>query len=444
MSQYNSSAIVLAAGKGTRMKSGLHKVLHAIGGRPMVLHLMDRLDRMGVERRVLVVGAGREQVEGAVEGASFVLQEPQLGTGHAVMMAKDALAGVSGDVLILYGDVPLIHQSTLENMITIRRDNNAALTVLGFEAEDPAHYGRLKLADDGTLQAIVEFKDASDDERAITLCNSGVMCVDGALLFHFLDKIDNDNAAGEYYLTDIVAIARAEGHKAYVVKGTEAEVMGVNSREELAMAESHFQNAKRKAFMDAGVTLTAPETVFFAHDTMIEADVMIEPHVVLGEGVEIKSGARIRSFSHLENCLVGPNCEVGPYARLRPGAELKDGAKVGNFVEVKKSVIDEGAKVNHFTYIGDAHIGAKANIGAGTITCNYDGFSKHKTVIGKGAFIGSNSSLVAPVKIGDGAIVAAGSTISKDVEADALAIERAPQEQRQGWAAKFRKLRKKK
>jgi len=444
MTKKTIGAIILAAGKGTRMKSDLHKVLHPVGGRPMLLTLMDTLNALDTARKVVIVGAGRDQVEVAVEGAEFALQEPQLGTGHAVICGRAAMEDMDGDTLILYGDVPLIRAETLQEMIRVRRDKSVAAVVLGFTPNEAAAYGRLVTNEDGSLQSIVEFKDASDDERAITLCNSGIMCVDNSLLFSLLDDVDNKNAAEEYYLTDLVAVARGRGLGVAVVETSEEEVMGVNSRAELADAEKIFQKRARKAAMDGGVTMTDPDSVFLNYDTVIGRDVMIEPNVVFGPNVSVADGATIYAFSHLEGASVGKDTKIGPFARLRPGAVVEEGAKIGNYVEVKKSTIEAGAKVNHFTYIGDARIGEKANIGAGTITCNYDGFNKYKTDIGAGAFIGSNSSLVAPVTIGDGAIVGAGSVITGKVEADALAVTRADQQEKAGWAARFRRAKQKK
>ncbi len=451
MTQSAIAAIILAAGKGTRMKSQLHKVLHPIAGRSMLDHVLASLSALtpAPTRQVVVVGSGREQVEKALGGrAEIAIQEPQHGTGHAVQQAEAALNEFDGDVLILYGDVPLIATETLRRMIDARRTPGAngqtpALVVLGFRPADTGAYGRLKLAADGSLDAIVEHKDASPEERAITLCNSGIMAVDGKNLFKFLRDVKNDNANKEYYLTDIVAIARASGHSAAVIETDEAEVTGVNSRIELATVEATFQAKARAHAMTEGATLIAPETVFFAHDTVIGRDVVIEPNVVFGPGVTIGDNVTIHAFSHLEGATVAEWATIGPFARLRPGADLRAKAKVGNFVEVKKSVLEEGAKINHLTYIGDARVGPKANVGAGTITCNYDGFNKAKTDIGAGAFIGSNTSLVAPVKIGDGAIVGAGSVVTKDVEADALAVVRADHREVKGWAAKFRARNKK-
>ncbi len=445
MQQVN--AVILAAGQGTRMKSEKHKVLHSIGGKAMIHHVLDSLSALDLKKSIMIVGAKREQVEAAVSGAEFVVQEPQLGTGHAVQCAEGALKGHQEPTFVLCGDVPLVKPETIAKMYhaLMEGDNRPAVVVLGFRADDPKRYGRLKLGDNGDLDAIIEYKDASDDERAINLCNSGLMVFDGARLFDLLAALSNDNAAGEYYLTDAIAIAKSKGCRAVVVEAEdEFEVMGVNSRAELAVAENVFQNRKRQEAMADGVTLLDPSSVYFSYDTQLAADVVVEQNVVFGPNVKVAANAWVRAFSHLEGAQVGEGCEIGPFARLRPGAELHQSAKVGNFCEVKKSTIEQGAKVNHLTYIGDARVGAKANIGAGTITCNYDGFNKSKTDIGAGAFIGSNSSLVAPVKIGDGALVAAGSVITKEVEADALAIVRADQQSKQGWAAKFRAAQMKK
>ncbi|MAU41799.1 MAG: bifunctional N-acetylglucosamine-1-phosphate uridyltransferase/glucosamine-1-phosphate acetyltransferase [Kordiimonas sp.] len=439
MTQKNIAAIILAAGKGTRMKSSLHKVLHPLGGHPMLLHLMDSLDRLAPSKQVVVVGAGKEQVAEAVKGrAETALQEPQLGTGHAVQAAQDLMAGFDGDVLILYGDVPLLSSATMEAMIAARHGPDAAdVVVLGFRPEDTKAYGRL-IVEGGELQAIVEHKDATEAQRAINLCNSGIMAVKGDVLFDLLGRVGNDNASQEYYLTDIVKIARGLGMRCSVVEADEVEVMGVNSRQELSQAEKVFQGQKREAAMKDGATLLDPDTVYFSHDTVVGRDVVIAPNVFFGPKVTIADNVTINAFCHLEGADVGEGAIIGPFARLRPGTALAQGVKVGNFVEIKKSQIEAGAKVNHLTYIGDARVGAKANIGAGTITCNYDGFNKSFTDIGKGAFIGSNTALVAPVTIGDGAIVGAGSTISKDVEADALIVERSPAREIGGWAANFR------
>ncbi|MCC5640975.1 bifunctional UDP-N-acetylglucosamine diphosphorylase/glucosamine-1-phosphate N-acetyltransferase GlmU [Nostoc sp. CHAB 5844] len=436
------AAIILAAGMGTRMKSDLHKVLHPIAGRPMLLHLVDTVASLSPEHTVVVVGARREQVEAAVapHGVLTAHQAEQLGTGHAVAQAEAALLGFEGDVLILYGDVPLVSASTMQRMIQrLHGDDAPAAVVLGFRPADPGAYGRVIVAPGSDrIARMVEYKDASDAERGETLCNSGLMAVASGDLFRLLAKVGNDNAAGEYYLPDIVMLASEAGRHAAVIETTATEVTGVNSRGELAMLEGEWQAARRAQAMAEGATLIAPATVWFAHDTVVGRDVVIEPNVVFGPGVTVADGATIRAYSHLEGATVGANAEVGPYARLRPGAVLGERSKVGNFVEVKKAVLGRGAKANHLSYIGDADVGAGANIGAGTITCNYDGFFKYKTVIGEGAFIGSNSALVAPVHVGAGAIVAAGSVLTRDVEADALALVRPEQKSKPGWARRFR------
>jgi len=446
MAQSDLAVIILAAGKGTRMKSKRHKVLHPLGGRPMLHHLMDALAELAPSRKVIVVGAGKEQVAESVgDEAEIVTQEPQLGTGHAVQVTADRLRGFSGDVLILYGDVPLLSTATLRALIAARRGaKKPAVVVLGFEPKDAKAYGRLVVSDRGTLEAIVEHKDASAVEKAIGLCNSGIMAVDGGVLFDLLDQLDDNNAAGEFYLTDIVGIARRQGLECAVAIADEREVMGINSRSELAEAEAVFQDMRRRQFMDDGVTLLDPSSVYFSHDTKIGRDVVIEPHVFFGPGVEIEDDVTIKSFCHFEGAIVRAGASVGPYARLRPKADVGQKAKIGNFVEVKKSRIEPGAKVSHLSYIGDAIIGADANIGAGTITCNYDGFNKSLTEIGEGAFIGSNTALVAPVKVGAGAIVGAGSVVTREVSADALAVTRASQKEIGGWAAAFRSKQKKK
>lgn len=442
------AAIVLAAGKGTRMRSDRHKVLHPIAGRPMLLHLLASVAQLGPAKTVVVVGAGREQVEAAVaaHGVSVAHQAEQLGTGHAVAQAEAALGDFAGDVLVLYGDVPLVTAETMGRMLErLHAPDAPATVVLGFRPSDPGAYGRVIADADGRIAKMVEFKDAAPEERAETLCNSGLLAVRGEDLFRLLARVGNRNAAGEYYLPDIVMLAAADGRASAVIETSEDEVAGVNSRGELAGLEARWQQGRRLRAMADGATLIAPDTVWFAHDTQIGRDVTIEPNVVFGPGVSIADGATIRAFSHLEGAIVGSGCEVGPYARLRPGAVLEAGAKVGNFVEVKKARLGEGAKANHLAYIGDAEVGAGANIGAGTITCNYDGFFKHRTVIGAGAFIGSNSALVAPVKVGAGAIVGAGSVVTTDVEADALRLVRPAADSKPGWAARFREqMRRKK
>jgi len=437
------AAIILAAGMGTRMKSDLHKVLHPIAGRPMLLHLIDNVQALDAARIVVVAGARREQVEAAVIplGAEVAIQADQLGTGHAVQQAEAALAGFDGDVLILYGDVPLVTTDTMRRMIErLHDESEPSVVVLGFRPADAAAYGRVIADADGHIAKIVEFKDASPDERAVTLCNSGLMAVRSSDLFRLLAQVTNDNAAGEYYLTDLAELAVKDGRGAVVVETDAEEVAGVNSRAELAAVDASWQAKRRVRAMAEGATLVDPATVWFSFDTQVGRDVLIEPNVFFGPGVSIADGAIIRGFSHIEGATVGTGAEVGPYARLRPGAVLGEKSKVGNFVEVKKAVLGKGAKANHLTYLGDAEIGAGANIGAGTITCNYDGFFKYKTVIGEGAFIGSNSALVAPVTIGAGAIVGAGSTVTRDVEPDALRLVRPEPQSKAGWAKRFREM----
>lgn len=439
------AAIILAAGKGTRMKSDLHKVLHPVGGRPMISHLIATLTGVGVDQKVVVTGSGRDQVEAALGDVDFAVQDPQLGTGHAVKCTKAALAGFKGTALILYGDVPLVSAAVMQSMLDARAMSMGGMpmgaVVLGFRPDDAAAYGRLLVDGDGYVERIVEFKDANEAERAVDFCNSGIMAVDAEDLFTWLDEIDNDNAAGEYYLTDIVKVARDHGRGVVAIEAPESEVLGVNSREDLALAEAYFQEKARRTAMQGGATLLDPATVWFSWDTQIGSDVTVEPNVFFGPGVTVGSGATIRAHSHIAGATIGEGSEIGPFARLRPGAELGSRVKVGNFCEVKKATVGEGAKINHLSYIGDATIGANANIGAGTITCNYDGFGKFQTTIGEGAFIGSNTALVAPVTIGNGASIGAGSTINKDVEADDLSLTRAPQKSLKGWAAKFRAKR---
>ncbi|MBD8700402.1 bifunctional UDP-N-acetylglucosamine diphosphorylase/glucosamine-1-phosphate N-acetyltransferase GlmU [Sphingomonas sp. CFBP 13714] len=443
MHDQSIAVIILAAGKGTRMKSDLHKVLHPIAGRPMLHHLVASAATLHPARTVVVTGAGREQVERAVAplGIATALQAEQLGTGHAVAQARAALAGFEGDVLILYGDVPLVTAATMQRMIDrLHGDDAPAAVVLGFRPADPGAYGRVIADAAGRIDRMVEYKDASDAERAETLCNSGLMAVHSRDLFALLARVGNDNAAGEYYLPDIVMLAAADGRTSAVIETGEGEVAGVNSRGELAAVEAAWQATRRATAMADGATLIAPDTVWFAHDTLLGRDVTIEPNVVFGPGVRVADGAVIHAFSHVEGAKIGEKADVGPFARLRPGADLGAGSRVGNFVEVKKATIGVGAKVNHLSYIGDAEIGARANIGAGTITCNYDGYFKYGTVVGEDAFIGSNSALVAPVTVGRGAIVAAGSVLTRDVDADALALVRPPQVEKPGWAARFREM----
>ncbi|MDB5392653.1 MAG: gcaD [Rhodospirillales bacterium] len=430
------AVIVLAAGRGTRMRSAVPKVLHKVAGRSMICHVVGAAEALGADPVVVVVAPGMDDVAAAVRPHSVAIQHEQHGTADAVKAARDALSGFAGDVLILYGDCPLIQPETLARMRQERRDE--AVTVLGIRVRGTSPYGRLILAEDGTLDRIVEALDATDAERRIDLCNSGVMLLNGSRLFALLDSIGNGNAKSEYYLTDIVAAARAAGSICRVVEAPAQEALGVNSRAELSVAEATLQTRLRRKAMENGVTLIDPKSVWFAFDTVIGQDVTIEPNVVFGPGVTIGDKVEIRAFSHIEKATVETGAIIGPYARLRPGASVGEGAHIGNFVEIKNARIDKGAKANHLSYIGDADVGAGANIGAGTITCNYDGFGKFRTRIGAGAFIGSDTTLVAPVKVGAGAFTAAGSTVTEDVPDDALAIARGRQAVKPGWAAEFR------
>lgn len=437
------SLVILAAGQGTRMNSDLPKVLHHIGASPMLHHAMAAGRALDPARTVVVVGHGAEAVAKAAHAfddtAEIVTQTEQRGTGHAVAQAAPLLADAPGDVIVLYGDTPFIRAETLAAMQAARAQH--AVVVLGFHAADPGRYGRL-IARGEALEKIVEFKDATDEERQITLCNSGVICAEAKVLFDLVSALQPNNAAGEYYLTDIVELARARGLSAGVVLCPEAETLGVNTRAQLAEAERAFQSRARCEALENGVTLTAPETVFFALDTFVGRDAIIGPNVVFGPGVTIESGAEIRAFCHLEGCHISRGATVGPFARLRPGAELAEDVHVGNFVEIKNAILDEGVKVGHLTYLGDADIGEHTNIGAGTVTCNYDGVMKHRTTIGKRAFIGSDTMLVAPVRVGDGALTASGSVITDDVPADAVALARATQVIKPGLAPKlFERLR---
>jgi len=433
-------AVILAAGDSTRMKSSMSKVLHPVGGRPMIAHVMASIAASGVSDVALVLGRDAEKVAAAagVDGISVesVLQTERLGTGHAVLMARAAIARGYDEILVAYGDVPLITAAPLKAAREALA-GGADVAVIGFHTANPTGYGRL-LVENGELVAIREEKDATEAERAVTWCNSGLMAIDGKKALDLLSRIGNQNAKGEYYLPDLVEIARSLGGKAVAVDAPENELTGCNNRAELAVIERVWQERRRHELMVSGVTMIAPETVFLSHDTVIGQDALIEPNVVFGPGVTVEGGAVIHAFSHLEGAHVAAGATVGPFARLRPGANLAEGSKVGNFCEVKKAEIGRGAKVNHLTYIGDAVVGAETNIGAGTITCNYDGVNKHETRIGTGAFIGSNSSLVAPVSIGDGALIASGSVITEDVPADTLAFGRARQEMKPGRAAVIR------
>jgi bifunctional UDP-N-acetylglucosamine pyrophosphorylase/glucosamine-1-phosphate N-acetyltransferase len=436
--QMNIALIILAAGKGTRMQSELPKVLHKVAGAPMLIHAMRAGRALEPKRTIIVAGHGFEAVSAAASAedpeVEIVRQEAQLGTGHAVDQARAALDDFDGTVIVLYGDCPLIQPRTLEELTATL--STAAVSVLGFEAENLARYGRL-ITDGDRLKRIVEFKDATPAERAVRLCNSGVMAASAQLLFDLLSEIDANNASGELYLTDVIGKAVGRGLSCTAIRCAERETLGVNSRVELMQAEKEFQTLRRAEALEDGISMPAPETVHFSYDTVIGRDAIIEQNVVFGPGVTVESGAQIRAFSHLEGAHVARGCVVGPYARLRPGAELAEDVKIGNFVEIKASTLDEGAKVNHLSYIGDAHIGARANIGAGTITCNYDGVMKHHTSIGEAAFIGSNTMLVAPITVGQDAMTASGSVITRDVPAGDLAIARSKQDNKAGFSVKL-------
>ena len=436
------AAIILAAGKSTRMKSSRSKVLHPVGGRPMIDWVTALAREAGVEKIVCVVGEGNADVRAAAEaqGLEIAIQEPQQGTGHAVQCAKAALDGFDGQVVVLYADTPLISNETLSRVFDAF--DTHAMSVLGFEPNDPAAYGRL-VTSGAELEAIVEAKECTEEQLKIGLCNSGVVAASAADLFSACDRVTNDNVKGEYYLTDIVEILRGDGKTATVVHASETEVLGVNDRTDLAQAEAAFQTLMRDAAMKAGVSLKHPETVFFSYDTVLENDVTIEANVVFGPGVTVRRGATIHAFCHLEGADVGEDANIGPYARLRLGTKLSENTKVGNFVETKKAIVGKGSKINHLSYVGDAELGQGVNVGAGTITCNYDGYNKHKTKIGDGAFVGSNSSLVAPVTIGEGAFLGSGGVVTKDVPKDALALARSNQVNKDGWGARFRAVQEK-
>jgi bifunctional UDP-N-acetylglucosamine pyrophosphorylase / glucosamine-1-phosphate N-acetyltransferase len=443
-SERPSLAIILAAGQGTRMKSARPKVMHEVAQRPMAGHVLAAAQEAGITSTAIVIAPHMQNVAGLLAKASpqsrTYIQAEQLGTAHAVLSARPALQDFAGDVLVLYGDTPLITPETLTRLRQCLT-NGAAVAVLGFEARDPSGYGRLILDASGRLTAIREEKDATPAERAITLCNSGVIGFRGEIMLSLLGRIGNSNAKGEYYLTDAIALASADGLATRVIVCPEEEVEGVNDRAQLAAREAAMQARLRRKALDGGATLIAPDSVTLAYDTQIGKDVLIEPNVFFGPGVTVGDGCHIKAFCHLEGAQLGEGCEIGPFARLRPGTRLARKVRAGNFVELKNAVVDDGAKVNHLTYIGDAHVGAGANIGAGTITCNYDGFDKHHTEIGARAFIGSNSSLIAPVTIGGGAYVGSGSVITSDVAPDALAVARPPQVEKAEWAAKMRARR---
>ncbi len=443
MSKQKTAAIILAAGLGTRMKSTQSKVMHPLGGRPMINHLLATLGKMEIDKTVVVVGPDMADLEAAVAPHKTAVQHERLGTGDALKTGMAALESCDGDILVLYGDTPLLSQQTLNAMLEARRTGKGPLcpsvVVLGFAPQDPGTYGRLVMdEDDGELMAIIEAADASQEELANELCNSGVMCFDGALLPQFLPRLKNDNAKEEYYLTDCVALAREDGFGCTVVFGEEEELIGVNSRSDLAQVETLFQDACRDRAMKGGATLLDPSTVYFSFDTKIGRDVVIEPNVHFGPGVNIADNVTIKSFCHIEGASIATGATVGPFARLRPGTRLAEDTKVGNFVEIKNTDIKAGAKISHLSYVGDAKVGQGANIGAGTITCNYDGFAKHKTDIGAGAFIGSNTALVAPLSIGEGAIIGAGSTVTRDVAQDAIVTARGEQKALENAAPRYR------
>ena len=438
-----TALIILAAGRGTRMKSDMPKVLHQIGGQALFAHAVEAGRALEADRTILVVGHGAQAVTEAAHrfdpSLEIVIQTEQLGTGHAVKAARETLADFDGDVVVLLGDTPFISADTLQKVSTAR--NSADVVIVGFHAADPARYGRLVMNGE-RLEKIVEFKDATASERKIDFCNSGITAASSKAMFALVEQLDDQNASNELYLTDIVELANAAGLRATAVTCDEAETLGINSRGDLARAEAIFQAQARAAAMDNGVTLVSPDTVFFAADTHIGRDVLIEPNVVFGPGTTVETGATIRAFSHIEGAHVSSGAVVGPYARLRPGAELSNDARIGNFVEIKNATIGEGAKVNHLSYIGDADVGDRSNIGAGSVTCNYDGVFKHRTEIGRDVFIGSDTMLVAPVRIGDGAMTATGSIISDDVSAGDMAIARARQVNKSGFATRFfKKLR---
>lgn len=433
-------SLILAAGEGTRMRSQLPKVLHEVANIPMLSHVMRVCSAAESEKIAVVAGKGSELVIDVVKkenpAASVHVQTERLGTAHAVLAAREAIEQGADDILVLFGDTPLLTPETLTNMREVL-SAGAAIVVVGFYAKDPTGYGRL-LEEGDKLVAIREHAEASEEERSIDFCNGGIMGLNGAHALALLDAVDNKNAKGEYYLTDVVEIANAQGLSVKALEAPEAELIGVNTRNGLAEVEALWQNTNREKFMASGVTMQAPETVFLSADTIIEPDVELEPNIVFGPKVIVKTGAKIKAFSHFEGAVIGENADIGPFARLRPGTDLFANTKVGNFVEVKNAIVHEGAKINHLTYVGDAEIGSKANIGAGTITCNYDGMNKHKTTVGAGAFIGSNSALVAPVTIGDGAYVASGSVITDDVPSDALGIGRGRQANKEGMGEEIR------
>jgi len=431
------AGIILAAGQGTRMKSAKPKVMHAVAGLPILGHVIKAMQAAGVSKIVVVTAKDAEEVRAyaASLGAASAIQDKQLGTGHAAACAREALAGFDGALIVTYGDMPLVTPKTFEASFAARE--KAGMAIVGFHSESTA-YGRVIAGKDGLLDRIVEYRDAKTAERDVKLCNAGIMAADAKRFFHWASQLKSENSQNEFYLTDVPGFAKADGIGCAIVEAREADMMGVNSRAELAAAEAVMQTRLRNAALAAGVGMLAPETVFLSHDTVLEPDVQIGPNVVFGPNVTVRSGAEIKAFSHLEGAEVASGALIGPFARLRPGAVIEENVHIGNFVEVKKARVEKGAKANHLAYIGDARVGAGANLGAGTITCNYDGFDKHFTDIGAGAFIGSDTALVAPVKVADGAYVGAGSVVTKDVGKDALAVTRAEQREVAGWAEKFR------
>jgi bifunctional UDP-N-acetylglucosamine pyrophosphorylase/glucosamine-1-phosphate N-acetyltransferase len=437
MSNISFAAIILAAGLGKRMKSNHSKVMHKIAGQPMILHLIKTLESISPERLAIVVGQDMEEVAKILSPYELFIQRDRLGTGDAVKATLEHLKNFKDPVLILFGDTPMVKSETMLTSIKACADG-ADVVVVGFQSVDPKDYGRLVTDEDGNLIKIVEAAEASGEQLEITLCNSGLMVVSGKYMFDLLMNLNSQNKKGEYYLTDIVSIARKKGLKTVVVEAEEVELMGINSRGELSIAEANVQKKLRTNALENGVTLIDPTSVWLSHDMVLGRDVIIHPNVVFGPGVTIGNDVEIKSFSHIEGATIDAGAVIGPFARLRPGTEIGCDAKVGNFVEVKNSVLGPGSKTNHLSYIGDASVGADTNIGAGTITCNYDGFDKHRSIIGKNTFIGSNTALIAPVSIGDGAVVAAGSTISRDVMAGSLAIGRAAQEEKKGWASSYK------
>jgi bifunctional UDP-N-acetylglucosamine pyrophosphorylase/glucosamine-1-phosphate N-acetyltransferase len=443
MTSKKLACIILAAGKGTRMKSALPKPLHEIAGRAMVSHVVASCEALNPDKIVVVIGPDMQQVAENVKPHATAIQQVANGTGGAALAAREHFRNFDGDILVVFSDTPLVTTETMQRMVDLRRQIPAiGLTYSAFRPADPGKYGRMVMDDDGTLKKIIEWKDATEEQRKITLCNGGIVCGDGTKLFDWLSQVGNDNAQKEYYLTDLPPIARKDNRTTHVVEISEEETAGVNSREDLANLERLMQKRLRKLHMANGATLVDPDSVFFCHDTVVGQDVTIEPNVFFGPDVSIGNGAVIHAYSHIEGAQIGANAEIGPFARLRPGTKLHEKTVIGNFVEIKNTTLSPGAKAKHLTYLGDADVGEKSNIGAGSITCNYDGFMKYRTVIGKDVFIGSNTILLPPLTVGDGAITAAGTILSQDVPSDALAISRTPQVNKDGWAPKFKELKK--